>query len=129
SPRILRAPARLDAAAFQFDNYFAGKQQDFNLPLDFRLSKGFRRQVLASLPNIGYGSTASYCAIALAAGTPGAVRAVGTACATNPLPIVVPCHRVVKSDGSIGQYAGGVAAKQTLLALEGGFPVNARMEI
>ena len=117
---MLRAPARLDRAAREIEEYFAGRRKRFDLPLDFQLSHGFRRTVLAHLPEIGYGKTASYAAIAAAAGNPRAVRAVGTACATNPLPVVVPCHRVVRRDGSIGQYAGGVEAKRTLLALEAG---------
>jgi len=118
SPRILRAPARLDEAAKEIDEYFAGLRDAFDLPLDFSLSSGFRRTVLTHLREIGYGETASYATVAAAAGSPKAMRAVGTACATNPIPIVVPCHRVVRGDGSIGQYAGGAAAKQTLLALE-----------
>jgi len=77
-----------------------------------------RRTVLTHLPDIGYGRTASYAAVAQLAGNPKAVRAVGTACATNPLPVVVPCHRVVRSDGSVGGYLGGVDAKRLLLALE-----------
>ena len=119
SPRILRAPDRLDAVARELDEYFAGTRQRFDLPLDHQLSKGFRRSVLAHLPEIGYGQTKSYAQVALAAGSPRAVRAVGTACATNPLPLVVPCHRVVRSDGSFGSYLGGVEAKQLLLHLEG----------
>jgi len=118
SPRILSAPQRLDTAAREIDEYFAGRRREFDLPLDFSLSKGFRRSVLSHLTDIGYGHTASYAAVAAAAGSPRAVRAVGTACATNPLPVVVPCHRVVRSDGSSGGYRGGPAAKQTLLALE-----------
>jgi methylated-DNA-[protein]-cysteine S-methyltransferase len=118
SPRVLRAPARLDEAARQVEEYFAGRRKRFELPLDWRLSKGFRREVLARLPEIGYGHTASYAQVAVAAGSPRAVRAVGTACATNPLPVIVPCHRVVRSDGSPGRYAGGADAKLTLLALE-----------
>ncbi len=118
SPRVLHAPARLDLAARQLDEYFAGRRHRFELPLDRRLSAGFRRDVLDQLPSIGYGSTASYAAVAAAAGRPRAVRAVGTACATNPLPLVIPCHRVVRSDGTPGGYAGGPAAKQLLLALE-----------
>jgi methylated-DNA-[protein]-cysteine S-methyltransferase len=118
SPRILRAPTRLDTAAREIDEYFAGRRHEFDLPLDFSLSKGFRRMVLSHLSDIGYGHTASYAAVAAAAGNPKAVRAVGTACATNPLPVVVPCHRVIRSDGSFGGYAGGPAAKQALLALE-----------
>ncbi|ONK09885.1 methylated-DNA--[protein]-cysteine S-methyltransferase [Streptomyces sp. MP131-18] len=118
SPRILAAPARLDAAGRQLDEYFAGRRTRFDLPLDLALAKGFRREVLAQLPRIAYGSTESYARVAAAAGSPRAVRAVGTACATNPLPLVIPCHRVVRSDGSAGGYAGGAAAKHHLLALE-----------
>ena len=118
SPRILHAPARLDAAAKEIDEYFAGLRQGFDLPVDLSLARGFRRLVLTRLGTIGYGRTASYAAIAVAAGNPRAVRAVGTACATNPVPVVVPCHRVVRSDGSLGQYVGGADAKRALLALE-----------
>ena len=119
SPRVLQAPARLDTAAREIEEYFARRRTRFDLPLDMRLATGFRREVLAQLPSIGYGHTASYAAMAAAAGRPRAFRAAGTACATNPLPLVVPCHRVVKSDGSLGRYAGGEAAKRTLLTLEG----------
>jgi methylated-DNA-[protein]-cysteine S-methyltransferase len=118
SPRVLRAPARLDPVARELEEYFAGRRTAFDLPLDLRLARGFRREVLAHLPHIGYGRTATYAAVAAAAGNPRAVRATGTACATNPLPVVLPCHRVVRSDGSIGQYAGGVEAKRALLDLE-----------
>jgi methylated-DNA-[protein]-cysteine S-methyltransferase len=118
SPRILNAPGRLDDAARELDEYFTGGRRHFDLPLDFRLSAGFRRAVLSQLPAIGYGQTASYAQVAAAAGSPRAVRAAGTACALNPLPVVVPCHRVVKSDGSPGRYRGGPAAKQLLLNLE-----------
>ena len=118
SPRILEAPARLDAVAAQLDDYFAGHRRTFDVPLDLRLASGFRRTVLEHLGDIAFGTTASYAAVAAAAGNPRAVRAVGTACARNPLPLVVPCHRVVRSDGAIGQYLGGVEAKLALLALE-----------
>ncbi|OBI43064.1 cysteine methyltransferase [Mycobacterium colombiense] len=118
SPRILLAPGRLDTAARQLDEYFAGKRRDFGVPLDWRLSAGFRNTVLRHLPEIGYGHTASYAAVAKLAGNPNAVRAVGSACATNPLPVVVPCHRVVRSDGAMGGYLGGVEAKRILLTLE-----------
>ena len=118
SPRIVSAPARLDAAAREIDEYFAGRRHTFGLPLDWRLSAGFRRTVLGHLPEIGYGHTASYTAVAQLAGSPRAVRAVGTACATNPLPVVVPCHRVVRADGSMGGYRGGPEAKRALLTLE-----------
>lgn len=119
SPRVLRAPARLDAVAREIEEYFAGRRRTFDVPLDLRLAHGFRRTVLSHLPEIGYGTTASYAAVAKASGHPKAVRAVGSACANNPLPVVVPCHRVVRSDGTIGQYVGGVEAKETLLTLEG----------
>ena len=118
SPRILLAPARLDAVARELDEYFAGTRRSFDLTLDHSLSQGFRRSVLAHLPQIGYGHTASYAEVARAAGSPRAVRAVGSACATNPLPLVVPCHRVVRSDGSQGGYVGGPEAKRILLTLE-----------
>lgn len=118
SPRILSAPGRLESAARELGEYFGGRRRAFDLPLDWRLAAGFRATVLRQLPDIGYGRTASYAAIAQRAGSPRAVRAVGTACATNPLPVVVPCHRVVRSDGSLGGYLGGTEAKRTLLDLE-----------
>ena len=118
SPRVLHAPARLDQAARELDEYFAGRRRVFGVDLDFRLAHGFRRTVLDHLPDIGYGSTASYAQVAAAAGRPAAVRAVGTACARNPLPVLIPCHRVIRSDGTLGQYAGGPEAKRVLLELE-----------
>jgi methylated-DNA-[protein]-cysteine S-methyltransferase len=120
SPRVLNAPARLDTVARELDDYFAGRRQTFDIALDWQLSAGFRATVLRHLPEIGYGHTASYAAVAELAGNPKAVRAVGTACANNPLPLIVPCHRVVRSDGSIGNYRGGAEAKRMLLALEAG---------
>jgi len=118
SPRILSAPGRLDGVTRQLDEYFAHRRRVFDLPLDLRLAKGFRRSVLGHLLEIPYGITESYAQVASATGSPRAVRAVGTACAANPVPIVVPCHRVVRSDGSFGGYAGGPAAKRALLTLE-----------
>jgi methylated-DNA-[protein]-cysteine S-methyltransferase len=118
SPRILLAPARLDADARELDEYFAGTRRSFDLTLDLSRSTGFRRAVLTQLPAIGYGQTRSYAEVAVAAGSPRAVRAVGSACATNPLPLVVPCHRVVRSDGTAGDYVGGREAKRILLSLE-----------
>ncbi|TSD49488.1 methylated-DNA--[protein]-cysteine S-methyltransferase [Rhodococcus sp. KBS0724] len=118
SPRVLHHPRRLDTVARELDEYFAGTRKEFDLNLDFQLAKGFRREVLRHLPEIEYGHTASYSAVATASGSPRAVRAVGTACAKNPLPLVVPCHRVVRSDGSLGQYAGGPELKAVLLDLE-----------
>ncbi|BBX90047.1 methylated-DNA--[protein]-cysteine S-methyltransferase [Mycolicibacterium boenickei] len=118
SPRILHAPARLDSAARELAEYFAGTRRSFDLPLDWRLSAGFRSTVLHHLPEIDYGQTASYATVAALAGSPKAVRAVGTACAKNPLPVVIPCHRVVRSDGAMGGYLGGAEAKRLLLDLE-----------
>lgn len=118
SPRILYAPDRLDPAARELDEYFARTRRSFDLRLDWRLAGGFRSTVLHHLPDIGYGQTASYATVAALAGSPKAVRAVGTACAKNPLPVVVPCHRVVRSDGAMGGYLGGPDAKRLLLDLE-----------
>jgi methylated-DNA-[protein]-cysteine S-methyltransferase len=118
SPRVMRAPARLDSAARQIDEYFAKRRTVFEMPVDLRLAQGFRRNVIEHLRDIGYGRRESYAAVAAAIGNPRAVRAVGTACAHNPLPVVIPCHRVVRSDGSTGQYVGGPLAKSTLLNLE-----------
>jgi methylated-DNA-[protein]-cysteine S-methyltransferase len=117
-PRILRSPRRLENAARQLDEYFSGHRRRFDLPLDRSLSKGFRLTVLEHLSEIGFGRTESYAQVARLVGNPNAVRAVGTACATNPLPVVVPCHRVLRTDGSLGGYLGGLEAKTTLLALE-----------
>jgi methylated-DNA-[protein]-cysteine S-methyltransferase len=118
SPRILDAPRRLDDAARQLDEYFSGGRHHFGLPLDFSLSSGFRRTVLSYLPSIEYGKTASYGDVAAGVDNPKAVRAVGTACATNPLPVIIPCHRVIRTDGLIGSYRGGPEAKRQLLDLE-----------
>lgn len=118
SPRVLRAPARLDATARQIDEYFAKRRTTFEVPVDLRLAEGFRRNVIEHLREIDYGHRESYATVAAAIGSPRAVRAVGTACAHNPLPVVIPCHRVVRSDGSTGQYVGGPLAKSTLLNLE-----------
>ena len=118
SPRVLRAPGRLDPVARELDEYFERRRRVFDVPLDLRLSHGFRREVLGALRRIDYGSTASYADVAAATGHPRAMRAVGSACRTNPLPIVVPCHRVIRSDGSEGNYAGGIAVKRALLTME-----------
>ncbi len=118
SPRVLLAPSRLDDVARQLDQYFGGERTRFELALDLERVSGFRRSVLDHLLAIDFGRTASYGAVAAAAGNPAAVRAAGTACARNPLPVIVPCHRVVRSDGTIGQYLGGTEAKRSLLAFE-----------
>jgi methylated-DNA-[protein]-cysteine S-methyltransferase len=118
SPRVLRAPRRLDAAARELDEYFNRQREDFDLSLDLSLSRSFRQLVQRHLPDIGYGQTRTYRQLAELVGNPKAVRAVGTACATNPLPVVLPCHRVVRADGTPGRYIGGPAARTTLLNLE-----------
>lgn len=118
SPRILKNPRNFDRVAYQLEQYFDGTLHDFDLPLDLQLSTAFRRQVQLELGNIGYGQTRSYLQVAEHIGKPKAVRAVGSACATNPLPIVLPCHRVLRSDGSLGGYLGGLDVKTTLLRLE-----------
>jgi methylated-DNA-[protein]-cysteine S-methyltransferase len=118
SRRILRAPRRLDAAVSEIDDYFLRRRTSFDLALDFSLSSGFRLLVQRHLSEIPYGRTESYKEVAAIVGNPRAVRAVGTACATNPLPIVVPCHRVLRTNGQLGGYAGGLATKSALLELE-----------
>ena len=118
SPRVLRAPKRLDTARRELDEYFTGGRTTFDLPLDFALSGGFRETVQRALSRIAYGRTLSYKDVATVVGNPRAVRAVGTACATNPLPVVVPCHRVLRADGGLGGYIGGLDTKAALLSLE-----------
>jgi methylated-DNA-[protein]-cysteine S-methyltransferase len=118
SPRILRAPRRLELAARELDEYFSGSRRTFDLALDLTTTGGFRQAVQLLLPTIGYGETVSYTELATRAGRPTAVRAAASACATNPLPVVVPCHRVVRNDGGLGGYLGGLAAKRALLDLE-----------
>jgi methylated-DNA-[protein]-cysteine S-methyltransferase len=118
SPAILNARARLDPVARELEEYFDGQRRSFDVPIDWRLSAGFGSTVLHHLPEIGYGHTASYAAVAQLVGNPKAARAVGSACATNPLPVIVPCHRVVRANGGLGGYLGGVEAKRTLLTLE-----------
>jgi methylated-DNA-[protein]-cysteine S-methyltransferase len=119
SARVLRAPRpSLTSARRQLDEYFAGRLRRFEVELDWRLTRGFRREVLLATAQIPYGTTASYTEVATEAGRPAAVRAAGTALATNPLPIVVPCHRVLRRGGELGSYRGGVEAKAQLLDLE-----------
>ncbi len=116
--RILRGTARLDDAVREVEEYFTGSRRRFDLPLDQSLSAGFRLEVQRYLPQIDYGRTLTYAQVADSVGNPQAVRAVGSACARNPLPIVVPCHRVVRTDGGLGGYVGGLEAKKALLGLE-----------
>jgi methylated-DNA-[protein]-cysteine S-methyltransferase len=119
SPRVLEAPARLDEARRELDLYFEGRLTEFELPLDWRLSKDFRRRALRAIDRIPYGRTRSYTEIARSAGNERAVRAAGSACGSNPIPIVVPCHRVLRSGGGLGGYGGGLPMKEALLKLEG----------
>ncbi|MBA2579359.1 MAG: methylated-DNA--[protein]-cysteine S-methyltransferase [Thermoleophilaceae bacterium] len=119
SVRVLGAPrGSVTEARRQLDEYFDGRRTSFALPLDWQLTRGFRRDVLRATAQIPYGRTASYREVATQAGRPAAVRAAGTALATNPLPIVVPCHRVLRTGGAIGSYRGGAEAKARLLDLE-----------
>lgn len=120
SPRVVHLPARLDDVRRQLDEYFEGDRRSFDVGLDWRLSHGFRRKVLGELVRgVHYGQTMSYKALAERSGNPGASRAVGSAMATNPIPIVVPCHRVLRTGGGLGGYGGGVDKKAWLLRLEG----------
>lgn len=120
-PRVVRSPQRLDPVRRELEEYFAGRRDRFDLPLDWRLSSGFRRLVLERLyAEVGYGRTVSYLELATIVGNPKASRAVGTAMATNPIPIVVPCHRVLRTGGHLGGYGGGLETKVKLLALEAG---------
>jgi methylated-DNA-[protein]-cysteine S-methyltransferase len=120
SPRVLHAPREpLARARRQLDEYFDGRRRRFDLPLDWQLSRGFRRAVLRAAARIPYGRTASYREVAARAGRPAAFRAAGSALATNPLPILVPCHRVLPARGGLGDYRGGPQAKARLLRLEG----------
>ena len=119
SPRVLEGPARLDAIRRELSEYFAGQRRRFEVPIDWRLVRGFGRQVLEATAAIDYGRTASYTEVAQRAGSPRAYRAAGNALNRNPVPIVVPCHRVLHTTGGLGGYAGGLDAKRVLLELEG----------
>ncbi len=120
SPRVLESPARLDAVRRELDEYFAGGRHEFDLPLDWRLVvPGFGARVLKATARLPYGATATYGEIATKAGNPRAYRAAGTALGHNPLPLVVPCHRVLRAGGDIGNYGGGRPMKEGLLRLEG----------
>lgn len=118
SPRVLEAPARLDDVRRQLDRYFEGRLREFDLPLDWRLTDGFRKRAQQAIARIPYGRTRSYTQIAASAGNERAVRAAGTACGSNPIPIVVPCHRVLRSGGALGGYGGGLPMKEALLEME-----------
>ena len=119
SPRVLAAPRKLDEPRRELDEYFDGTRRRFELPLDWRLTHGFGRRVLRATARIPYGSVSSYKQVAAAAGSPRGSRAAGNALGANPLPIVVPCHRVLHSGGGLGGYTGGVERKRLLLGVEG----------
>jgi methylated-DNA-[protein]-cysteine S-methyltransferase len=119
SPRLLEAPQRLDDARRELDEYFEGRRKNFDVKLDWQLIRGFAQRVLRATARIPYGRTSSYQQVAAAAGSPSGSRAAGNALGSNPLPIVVPCHRVLRSGGAIGGYGGGLDKKQWLLHLEG----------
>jgi methylated-DNA-[protein]-cysteine S-methyltransferase len=119
SPRVLEAPARLDPVRRELDEYFEGRRVEFDLPLDWALTRGFTSRVLQATARIGFGATSTYADVASQAGSPRAVRAAGNALGANPLPVVVPCHRVLRTGGGIGGYTGGVERKEYLLRLEG----------
>lgn len=120
SPRIVEHPARLDTVRRQLDEYFDGHRTTFSLQIDWQLSHGFRRMVLETLfSQVHFGEVVSYGELATRVGHPKASRAVGTAMATNPVPIVVPCHRVLRTGGALGGYGGGLEMKRQLLTFEG----------
>ncbi len=120
SPRVLEHPAALDEVRRELEEYFEGRRREFGLKLDWRLSNpGFRRKVLRATARVPYGETTTYGEMALAAGSPDAYRAAGTALGHNPIPLVVPCHRVLRSGGVLGNYGGGPEMKAFLLRLEG----------
>jgi methylated-DNA-[protein]-cysteine S-methyltransferase len=118
SPRVLEDPARLDEERRELDDYFAGRRHAFELPIDWQLSGGFLLRARQGIAAIPYGETRTYTDLARDAGNERAVRAAGSACSRNPIPLIVPCHRVLRSDGSLGGYAGGLEMKQRLLELE-----------
>ena len=121
SPRIVEAPASLDPVRRELDEYFTGARHDFAVALDWTLISGFSERVLRATAAIPYGEVSNYGAVASAAGSPRGSRAAGNALGANPIPIVIPCHRVLRSGGVLGGYAGGPERKRLLLELEGAF--------
>jgi methylated-DNA-[protein]-cysteine S-methyltransferase len=119
SPRVLRRPDRLDGARRELDEYFAGRRTEFEMPLDRTLIGPFGRRVLGRTSQIPYGQVAAYTEVARDIGAPRAARAVGNALGANPIPVVIPCHRVVRTGGALGGYGGGLPRKRALLELEG----------
>jgi methylated-DNA-[protein]-cysteine S-methyltransferase len=124
SPRLLAVPRRLDAARRELDEYFTGSRHEFEVPVDWRLTHGFGRRVLRATAKIPYGAVSSYKQVAAAAGSPRGSRAAGNALGSNPIPIVVPCHRVLHAGGGLGGYTGGLDRKRLLLAVEKGEPAG-----
>ena len=122
SPRVLEAPARLDRIRRELDGYFEGRRTEFGLTIDWSLTSGFYRKVLRATNRIRYGKVRTYSQVAASAGSPRAVRAAGSALGSNPMPIVVPCHRVLRTGGGLGGYGGGLEVKEYLLRLEGALP-------
>lgn len=120
SPRILSAPGRLDEPRRELDQYFAGQRQRFELALDWALTRGFGRRVLKATARVPFGSATTYQRVAAEAGSPRGYRAAGNALGANPIPIIVPCHRVLHSTGGLGGYTGGLERKRLLLAIESG---------
>lgn len=119
SPRVLVAPGRLDRSRRELDEYFAGGRREFELPLDWRLTRGFGRRVLQATARIPFGEVSTYKQVASEAGSPRGSRAAGNALGANPLPIIVPCHRVLHTTGGLGGYTGGLERKRVLLGVEG----------
>jgi methylated-DNA-[protein]-cysteine S-methyltransferase len=119
SPRVLEAPARLDGVRRELDEYFDGRRQRFDTPIDWSHLAGFTREVLRATARIGFGEVSTYAGVADAAGSPRAVRAAGNALGANPMPVIVPCHRVLRTGGALGGYTGGLERKEFLLRLEG----------
>jgi methylated-DNA-[protein]-cysteine S-methyltransferase len=119
SPRIVEAPDFLEPVARELDEYFAGRRETFNAPVDWKLIGGFGERVLRATAAIPYGRVSTYAELARETGSPRAARAVGNALGANPIPIVIPCHRILRTGGALGGYGGGLERKQFLLALEG----------
>jgi methylated-DNA-[protein]-cysteine S-methyltransferase len=120
SPRVLTSPRRLDEPRRELDQYFAGDRRAFDVALDWQLTRGFGRRVLEATAAIPFGSVSTYKQVAAQAGSPRGSRAAGNALGANPIPIIVPCHRVLHSTGGLGGYTGGLERKRLLLAIEGG---------
>jgi methylated-DNA-[protein]-cysteine S-methyltransferase len=124
SPRIVEASAPLDPVRGELEEYFAGRRREFRVPLDWMLIRAFGRRVLQVTSEIPYGGVLSYGEVAAEAGSPRGSRAAGNALGSNPIPIVIPCHRVLRAGGALGGYGGGVERKRWLLELEGALEGN-----